>query len=152
MISFFPFPYPVVTPLGEGYAIYVSANPMWENDTWCVQLDDGRILHFSTNQLTGVPNGTYDIAQNRGPAVPAAHGASSSQPGLSRPQPTKPGAEAGLEPEAARNPRETLRKWSLSRVPLREEQANEILTCLESCEWERAATLVRQFAGMPTKP
>lgn len=66
MISFFPFPYPVVTPLGEGYAVYVTANPMWENDTWCVQLDDGKIRHFSTNQLKGVPNGTYDIAPPKG--------------------------------------------------------------------------------------
>jgi hypothetical protein len=59
--AFFPFPYPVETPLGEGYAIYVTPAPMHENDAWCVQLDDGRILHFSTNQLRGVSNGTYDI-------------------------------------------------------------------------------------------
>lgn len=86
MISFFPFPYPVATPLGEGYAIYVTPAPLYENDVWAVQLDDSRILHFSTNQLRGVPNGTYDIAmpKNRGAAVPA-DGASSSQPGLSLP-------------------------------------------------------------------
>lgn len=65
MISFFPFPYPVVTPLGEGYAIYVTPAPMYENDQWCVQLDDGRILHFSTNQLTSVPNATYGVAVKR---------------------------------------------------------------------------------------
>lgn len=91
MIGFFPFPYPVVTPLGEGYAVYVSSNPMWENDSWCVQLDDGRILHFSTNQLNGVANGTYGIA------------------------PPKP--SAALTPEGARDPRETLRQWSANRKP-----------------------------------
>lgn len=79
MISFFPFPYPVVTPLGEGYAVYVSANPMWENDSWCVQLDDGRILHFSTNQLRGVANGTYEIAPPK-PAAPLEPGANAVFP------------------------------------------------------------------------
>src|SRR3990167_3208382 len=74
MITFFPFPYPVSTPLGEGYAIYVTSQPMWENDTWACQLDDGRILHFSTNQLRGVVNGTYGIA-------PGAQ----TRPGLPRP-------------------------------------------------------------------
>lgn len=61
MIAFFPFPYPVSTELGEGYAIYVSSSPMWENDVWCVQLDDGRILHFSTNQVRGVANATFGV-------------------------------------------------------------------------------------------
>lgn len=67
MIGFFPFPYPVTTPLGAGYAIYVTTSPMWENDTWCVQLDDGRVLHFSTNQIRGVTNKTYDIAVTPNP-------------------------------------------------------------------------------------
>lgn len=67
MIGFFPFPYPVTTPLGAGYAIYVTTSPMWENDTWCVQLDDGRVLHFSTNQILGVTNKTYDIVVTPGP-------------------------------------------------------------------------------------
>lgn len=61
VIQFFPHPYPVNTPLGEGYALYVVANPMWENDVWTVQLDDGRIRHFTTRQLTGVTNGTFEV-------------------------------------------------------------------------------------------
>ena len=67
MIAFFPTPFPVhVIPLGvEGYAIYVDSQGMWSNDLWCCQLDDGRILHFSTNQLRGVVNGTYGIAPTR---------------------------------------------------------------------------------------
>lgn len=65
--GFFPYPYPVQTPLGEGYALYVTPSPMYENDSWCVQLDDGRILHFSTNQLRAVGNGTYDLAKPEAP-------------------------------------------------------------------------------------
>lgn len=61
MISFWPFPMPVETPLGQGYILYSTPQPMWENDTHLVALDDGRLLHFSTNQLRGVANGTYGI-------------------------------------------------------------------------------------------
>lgn len=79
--AFFPFPYPVTTPLKgddgqplQGYAIYVTPSPLWENDVWAVQLDDSRILHFSTNQLRGVANGTYGIAPPKAdPNAPENH-------------------------------------------------------------------------------
>lgn len=61
--TFFPYPFPVQTPLGEGYALYVVPAPMFENDAWCVVLDDGRLLHFSTNQLRYLGNGTYDLSR-----------------------------------------------------------------------------------------
>ena len=69
MITFPPYPIPVVTPIKgadgkfiEGYVLYVTASPYWENDQFCVVMDDTRILHFSTNQLRVAPNGTYEIA------------------------------------------------------------------------------------------
>ncbi len=52
---------PVVTPLGEGYAIYVTHGGHLDNDIWTVVLDDSRILHFSTNQLKYVGNATLNI-------------------------------------------------------------------------------------------
>lgn len=55
-------PLPVVTPLGEGYALYVQSGGTFENDIWCVVLDDSRILHFRSNQLKYVGNATFDIA------------------------------------------------------------------------------------------
>lgn len=52
---------PVITELGEGWAIYVQSSGIFANDIWCVALDDGRILHFLTSQLTVVPNGTLGV-------------------------------------------------------------------------------------------
>ena len=69
--AFWPFPMPVKTPLGEGYILYSVAQPLYENDTHLVCLDDGRLLHFSSNQLQAVPNGTYAIAPK---AVPEPAG------------------------------------------------------------------------------
>ena len=54
-------PLPVVTPLGEGFAVYVESGGAFANDRWCVVLDDSRILHFDTNQLTYVGNATLGI-------------------------------------------------------------------------------------------
>jgi len=61
VIHEFRSPFPVHTPLGEGYALYVAHESMWENDTWCIVLDSGRILHFTTNQLTYVGNATFEM-------------------------------------------------------------------------------------------
>lgn len=52
---------PVITPFGEGYILYVESGGPMSNDFFCVALDDGRILHFLTSQLTVVPNGTLGI-------------------------------------------------------------------------------------------
>lgn len=51
---------PVVTPLGEGYALYVTHGGHHDNDIWCVILDDSRILHFQSAQLRHVGNATLE--------------------------------------------------------------------------------------------
>ena len=58
-------PIPVVTPLGEGYAIYVRDSGTFENDIWCVALcDGGKILHFRADQIRMHVSGTFDITAN----------------------------------------------------------------------------------------
>lgn len=57
----FRHPLPVVTPLGEGYAVYVTHGGDLENDIWCVVLDDARILHFRSNDLLYVGNATMGM-------------------------------------------------------------------------------------------
>jgi hypothetical protein len=67
MMLEFHHPLPVVTPLGEGYALYVRDGGAFENDVWCVVLDDSRILHFRTNELNYVGNATLGMQR---PAEP----------------------------------------------------------------------------------
>jgi hypothetical protein len=58
----FKNPIPVVTPLGNAYAIYTTNSGTFENDVWTVCLEDeGRILHFRTDQLKIHSNATFDI-------------------------------------------------------------------------------------------
>lgn len=60
----FEKPMPVITPLGEGYAIYVIYNGMFENDEVCVALKEtGQWRHFTTAQIKSVINATYDIVK-----------------------------------------------------------------------------------------
>lgn len=55
-------PIPVVTPLGDGYAIYVKSNGILENDEWCVTLcEGGRVYHFLSDQIKIFHNETYGI-------------------------------------------------------------------------------------------
>jgi hypothetical protein len=61
MFHEFHNPMPVVTPLGEGYAIYVRDGGTWENDIWCVVMGDGRVLHFRSDQIRMWKNPTFDI-------------------------------------------------------------------------------------------
>ena len=68
MMLEFHNPLPVVTPLGEGYALYVRDGGAFENDVWCVVLDDSRILHFRSNDLRYVGNAT--LGMQRPPAEP----------------------------------------------------------------------------------
>lgn len=61
----FKNPLPVVTPMGDGYAIYVRDGGTWENDIWCVALEaDGRIMHFRSDQILMYKNSTFDIKPN----------------------------------------------------------------------------------------
>lgn len=58
----FKKPIPLITPHGEGYAIYVSNSGMLENDVWTVVLiETGEIKHYNTSQLKVSKNGTFEI-------------------------------------------------------------------------------------------
>lgn len=65
-IAFFPAPVPVVTPLGDGYAIYVKANGMFENDEITVALcEGGQWRHFSSADIKSHHNQTYGIKKQK---------------------------------------------------------------------------------------
>lgn len=60
----FKNPLPVITPLGEGYALYVTESGPYENDIWTIVLcDGGHIKHFNTSQLQIHKNATFEITQ-----------------------------------------------------------------------------------------
>jgi hypothetical protein len=62
MIYEFNNPMPVVTPLGDGYAIYMRDGGSFENDIWTIVLEEGgKILHFRTDQIKIFKNATFDI-------------------------------------------------------------------------------------------
>ena len=62
MIHEFRNPIPVVTPLGDGYAIYVRDGSTWENDIFAVVIcNGGQILHFRSDQIRVWKNGTFGI-------------------------------------------------------------------------------------------
>ena len=62
MIHEFNNPIPVVTPLGDGYAIYVTNGGTFENDVFTVVLEDGgNIKHFRSDQIKIYQNLTFDI-------------------------------------------------------------------------------------------
>jgi hypothetical protein len=61
VIHEFRNPVPVVTPLGDGYAMYVRDGGTWENDVWCVVLLDSSIKHFRIDQIRIWKNGTFGI-------------------------------------------------------------------------------------------
>lgn len=59
----FKNPIPVITPLGGGYAIYVSNSGAFENDIWTVALESGgKIFHFRSDQIKIYKNLTFDIS------------------------------------------------------------------------------------------
>jgi hypothetical protein len=58
----FKQPIPVSTPLGNGYAIYVTNSGTFENDIWTITLEKGgRVLHFQTSQIKVCKNSTFGI-------------------------------------------------------------------------------------------
>ena len=62
MIHEFRKPIPVVTPMGDGYAVYVESSGMFENDVWTVCMsEDGSIKHFETSQVRMWQNATFGI-------------------------------------------------------------------------------------------
>lgn len=61
-IVFPPVPMPVITPLGEGYVVYIASNGQWENDEVCVAMcDGGQWRHFNTADIKSHHNATYGI-------------------------------------------------------------------------------------------
>lgn len=65
MFHEFSNPVPVVTPLGDGYSLYVRDGGTWENDIWCVVLEDGgQVKHFRTDQIKIHSNATFDIQKD----------------------------------------------------------------------------------------
>lgn len=66
MLHEFRNPIPVVTPLGDGYAMYVRDGGTWENDIWCIALSDGgRVLHFRSDQIRIYHNATFGITVSK---------------------------------------------------------------------------------------
>lgn len=66
MIHEFRKPIPVVTPMGDGYAVYVESSGMYENDVWTVCMcEDGSIKHFNTSQLKMWQNATFGIKKGK---------------------------------------------------------------------------------------
>ena len=62
MIYEFKNPMPVITPLGDGYVIYVRDSGSFENDIWTIVLEEGgKIFHFRTDQVKMYKNSTLDI-------------------------------------------------------------------------------------------
>jgi hypothetical protein len=62
MIHEFRNPIPVVTPLGDGYAIYVTSSGTLEDDCWAVALrDGGNVKHFLSRDICIWANGTFGI-------------------------------------------------------------------------------------------
>ena len=62
MFHEFKNPIPVITPMGEGYAIYVRDGGTFENDIWAVALQKGgKLLHFRVDQIRIYKNSTFDI-------------------------------------------------------------------------------------------
>jgi len=61
----FKNPIPVITPIGGGYAIYVSRGGTFENDIWTIVMEKGgNILHFRSDQIKMYKNATFDISSN----------------------------------------------------------------------------------------
>lgn len=55
-------PIPVVTPIGNGMAIYVTVGGTFEDDCWCVALSDGgQVRHFVSAQIKLWHNETYGL-------------------------------------------------------------------------------------------
>ena len=59
-------PIPVITPLGDGYILYIRSNGFLENDeVSVVLLDGGDIKHFDITQVKVWNNETYGIKKKK---------------------------------------------------------------------------------------
>ncbi len=66
----FSDPIPVITPIGDGMAIYCTNSGTFCNDVWCVVLSDGSIRHFRVDQLRMEANATFDIDTDESISTP----------------------------------------------------------------------------------
>ncbi len=58
----FSNPIPVVTPLGDGMAIYVTSSGTFHDDCWAVALmDGGQVRHFLSKDIKLANNATFGI-------------------------------------------------------------------------------------------
>lgn len=61
----FDIPIPIVSPIGEGYILYVKSNGYLEEDEFaCVMQKDGSIKHFTSSQIKIWKNATYKIEKD----------------------------------------------------------------------------------------
>ena len=57
---------PVLTPVGDGYAIYVQSGGVFDNDVWTVCMcKDGSVKHFETSQVRMWQNATFGIKKGQ---------------------------------------------------------------------------------------
>lgn len=57
-----PIPVMVINTQENGYAIYVNDGGSFENDIWCVVLENGgTIRHYRSDQIVMHSNATLDI-------------------------------------------------------------------------------------------
>ena len=62
MITLVDRPIPVITPLGDGYILYITPSGFLENDEITVVLEKGgEIRHFTSDQIKVWKNATYKI-------------------------------------------------------------------------------------------
>ncbi len=65
MITFAPYPIPVVVEGKEGYVLYVESGGSFENDCFTiVHCDSGVVRHYLTDQIKIHQNLTYSIIKN----------------------------------------------------------------------------------------
>lgn len=61
-----PIPVMVINTKENGYAIYVNDGGTYENDIWCVVLENGGyIRHYRSDQIVIHANATFDIKKDR---------------------------------------------------------------------------------------
>lgn len=66
MFMEFRNPMPVITPIGNGYMIYVRDGGTMENDIFTVVLENGgEIKHFRSDQIKLYKNATFDICERK---------------------------------------------------------------------------------------
>lgn len=72
-IAIFDIPIPVVISVEgqekqNGYAIYVESGGMFENDIWCIALEEGGMVrHFLSSQIRIFKNSTFSIKEENKP-------------------------------------------------------------------------------------